>query len=113
MQHFAAQWIDEWCQQSGWTDWFVECSQYWAFPPNSVMPLPIPKQVLQAIKAEKGLCYEEKIWVFSALLSGVLAVIFTCLMVSPMPLVAAFTYCAITFARMEDEILEPPPFVTE
>lgn len=108
MKHFAAQWIDEWCQKSGWTDCFFECSQDWAFPPNAVMPVPIPTQVLCTIKAEPSLCNEEKIWCFSAILSVVLAVILTWLLVSPMPLVAAFIYCAVTVARMEDKTLDSP-----
>jgi hypothetical protein len=108
MKHFAAQWIDEWCQKSGWTDHFFESSQYWAFPPNGVMPVPIPTNVLRTIKAEKGLCYEERVWCFSAILSVILAIVFTWLVVSPMPIVAAFIYCAITVTRMEDETLDSP-----
>jgi len=112
MKHFAAQWIDEWCQKSGWTDWFFECSQYWAFPPNAVMPMPIPTQVLQAIKAEKGLCDEEKFWCFSVVGMAILAIVFTYLFASPMPLIAAFIYGAITVARLENEMFEPP-FLTD
>lgn len=105
MKHFTAQWIEEWCQENGWTDLFLECSRYWAFPPNAVMPVPIPNQVLRKIKAEKGLCFEEKIWCFAAVFSAVTAGISAYLLSSPMPLVAAFAFCAVTAARLEDETL--------
>lgn len=103
MNHYSAQWIEDWCNDNGWTDWFKERSSYWAFPPNSVMPVPIPTQVLQAIKAEKGMCYEEKIWFGAAAFSVIMAAASSYFMASPMPLVAAFSFCAVTAARMEPE----------
>ncbi|UBF25146.1 hypothetical protein K9N68_26475 [Kovacikia minuta CCNUW1] len=109
MNHYSAQWIEEWCQDNGWTDWFMECSRYWAFPPNGVMPVPIPTQVLRTIKAEKGLCFEEKIWCLMAVLIALLASISTYFLASPMPLVVAFAFCAVTVARMEDDTLESTP----
>ena len=60
MNHYAAQWIEDWCSENGWTDLFRERTDYWAFPPNAVMPVPIPTQVLRSIKANRGLCFEEK-----------------------------------------------------
>jgi hypothetical protein len=105
MKHFAAQWIEEWCQENGWTDLFLECSRYWAFPPNAVMPVPIPNQVLRTIKAEKGLCFEEKVWCLAAVFGAVTAGIASYVLSSPMPLVAAFAFCAVTAARLEDETL--------
>ncbi|MGA7933332.1 MAG: hypothetical protein WCA35_07280 [Kovacikia sp.] len=109
MNHYSAQWIEEWCQENGWSDWFMECSHYWAFPPNGVMPVPIPTQVLRTIKAEKGLCFEERIWCLAAVLIALLASISTYFLASPMPLVVAFAFCAVTVARMEDDTLESPP----
>ncbi len=106
MNHYSAQWIEEWCQENGWTDWFMECSRYWAFPPNAVMPVPIPSQVLKAIKAEKGLCFEERIWCLVAVLIAVIAGIFTYFLSSPMPLVIAFAFGAITVARLEDDTID-------
>lgn len=104
MNHYSAQWIEEWCQDNGWTDWFQECSCYWAFPPNAVMPVPIPAQVLKAIKVEKGLCFEEQVWILAALFSVVIAAIYTYFIASPVPLLAAFAFCAVTVARMEDDM---------
>ncbi|MBL1177131.1 hypothetical protein [Pantanalinema sp. GBBB05] len=103
MNHYSAQWIEDWCTANGWTDWFLERSRYWAFPPNAVMPVPIPTQVLRAIKAERGLCYEERVWCWATVLSASLAVLFTYVLSSPMPLIAAFAFCAVTVARMEDD----------
>jgi heme A synthase len=108
MQHFSPQWIEEWCQENGWTDWFLECSRYWAFPPNAVMPVPIPAQVLRTIKAEKGLSVEEQVWCLVVIFTAVLAGICTYFLASPMPLVAAFSFCAIAVAFMEDDTLSEP-----
>jgi hypothetical protein len=106
MQHFSMQWIEEWCQENGWTDLFLECSHYWAFPPNAVMPVPIPMQVLRSIKAKKGMCLEERIWCLAAVSSAIAGVAATYFLSSPMPLIAAFAFCAVTVARMEDETLQ-------
>lgn len=105
MNHYSTQWIEDWCQDNGWTDWFKERSSYWAFPPHSVMPVPIPTQVLRSIKAERGLCYEEKIWCSAAALSAAIAAASTFFLSSPMPLVIAFAFCAVTVARLEDETI--------
>jgi hypothetical protein len=103
MIHYSPQWIQDWCNDNGWTDWFLERSRYWAFPPNAVMPVPIPADALRTIKAQKGLCAEEKIWCFSAVFSAVSGVLLSYFLASPMPAVAAFAFCAITVARMEDD----------
>lgn len=104
MNHYSVRWIEEWCQDNGWTDLFLECSQYWAFPPNAVMPVPIPSKVLRTIKAERGMCKEERIWCAAAVLSAAAAAFASYVLSSPMPLIAAFAFCAVTFARMEEEI---------
>jgi hypothetical protein len=109
MNHYAVQWIEEWCQDNGWTDLFRECSIYWAFPPNAVMPVPIPRQALQAIKAEKGLSPEEQLWSAAAIASAVVACVGTYLLWSPLPLVISFAFCATVVGRMEDETLEAAP----
>lgn len=105
MNHYSAQWIEDWCTENGWTDWFKESASYWAFPPNAVMPVPIPTQVLRSIKATRGLCFEEKLWCAAAGVSAIAAGVFTYFLASPMPLVAAFAFCAVVMARMEDETL--------
>ena len=103
MNHYAAHWIDRWCQDNGWTDWFVERSRYWGFPPNAVMPVPIPSDVLRTLKAQHGLCLEERVWVLSALCGAAIAGVLSYTLNSPMPLVAAFAYGAIVVGRMEEE----------
>lgn len=105
MNRFATQWIDEWCNTNGWTDCFKERSGYWAFPPNAVMPVPIPANVLQTIKAEKGLCLEERIWCVAAIASAIVGGGLSYVLASPMPAVAAFAFCAVAVARMEDDEL--------
>lgn len=76
---------------------------YWAFPPGAVIPEPIPTKILRTIKAEKGLCFEEKVWVISAtvmtLVAAMLSYIFQC----PMPIVFAFAFAAVTVAQLEVE----------
>ncbi len=103
MNHYASQWIDDWCQDNGWTDWFIERSSYWAFPPNAVMPMPIPSQALRSIKANRGLSFTERLWCLSAIAGAVGAGISSYLLSSPMPMVAAFAFCAIAVAQLEDE----------
>jgi hypothetical protein len=103
MNHYSSQWIEDWCQDNGWTDWFLERSRYWGFPPNAVMPMPIPSQALRSIKASRGLCFEERVWCGVAVCSAAIAIAASYVMSSPMPLLAAFAFCAIITAQMEDE----------
>jgi hypothetical protein len=102
MNHYATHWIEDWCQDNGWTDWFFESSRYWGFPPNAVMPVPIPKQALRSIKAQRGMCFEERVWCIVAVSSALLAIVTGYLTSSPMPLLAAFAVCAVITARMEE-----------
>jgi hypothetical protein len=105
MQHFQDEWIQEWCDRNGWTDVFMErYNHYWAFPPNCVMPEPIPQKVMRLIKSEKGLTNNEKKWLYSAAIVSVAAIFTSCLLVTPMPIMLAFGFDAITFARMECEV---------
>ena len=105
MQHFHDEWIQEWCDRNGWTDLFCErYNNYWAFPPNCVMPEPIPQKVLRLIKSEKGLSKsEQKLAGITAIIS-IFAVALSYLWMSPMPLMFAFGLNAISFASMECEI---------
>ncbi|ACK73060.1 conserved hypothetical protein [Gloeothece citriformis PCC 7424] len=104
MKHFCDQWIEEWCQDNGWTDLVISgYNQYWAFPPNAVMPEPIPSKVLRLIKAEKGLCFEEKVWISLVSLASVSAIILCYFLRSPMPLVFTFAFNAIAVAKLEVE----------
>ncbi len=100
---YCTEWVQEWCLDNGWTDLFKERKEYWAFPPHAVMPLPIPSDVLQNIKAEKGLSPQERLW---SGVAWVCAVTFAGLGVyldSPMPLVMAFAICAMIVARMDED----------
>lgn len=103
MKHYTEEWLNEWCYEHGWTDLYIERYQYWAFPPGAVMPEPIPPQALRLIKAEKGLCTEEKLWLSTAAIVSILAAILSYALKCPMPLVFAFAFGAITAARLEVE----------
>jgi len=101
MKHFCDDWIQEWCDNNGWTDWFLECRDYWAFPPHSVMPLPIPKETLMEIKAEKGFSPEEKIWLSISVAISITGGVFSYFLNCPMPVVLAFAFTAIIIANFE------------
>jgi hypothetical protein len=104
MQHFHDEWIQEWCDRNGWTDVFMErCNHYWAFPPNCVMPEPIPQKVMRLIKNEKGLTNNEQKWLYSVAIVSLVATLASFLLLSPMPIMFAFAFDVITFARMECE----------
>lgn len=105
MQHFHDEWIQEWCDRNGWTDLFQErYNHYWAFPPNCVMPEPIPQKVMRLIKNEKGLSSNEQKWLSYALMVSFVAILLSYLLVTPMPLMFAFAFDAVTFARMDCEV---------
>ena len=101
MKHFCEDWLKDWCEDNGWTDLFIESRIYWAFPPNGVMPLPIPKEVLTQIKAEKGFSQEERIWLLLTLSISFIAVVLSYIFSCPMPLVLAFSFCAMVFAHFD------------
>lgn len=104
MNHYCYTWIEDWCRENGWTELFMpQRNEYWAFPPNGVMPLPIPSQVLQQIKAERGLSLVERYWCFAAGIASVAAAGLSYLSHSPMPFVTAFAFCAIVVAALEVE----------
>jgi len=104
MKRFRDEWIDEWCQENGWTDLFVErCSNYWAFPPSSVMPLPIPDDTLRAIKAAKGMSDDEKFWTLAAIAISGLASIFSFIFKNPLPITLAFGCVAFIVGQLEIE----------
>jgi hypothetical protein len=104
MKHYKQEWIEEWCQENGWTDLYIEKYKfYWAFPPGAVMPEPIPSQIMQKIKAEKGFTPEEKFWSISAVICTILAILSAYLLKCPIPLVLAFAFDAATVAQLEME----------
>ncbi len=104
MKHFHDQWIHEWCEENGWTDLFIErYSNYWAFPPNAVMPEPIPTKVLKKIKQQRGLCPDEKWWLGAAIACTLTGMVLGFVLACPMPLVLAFAFDAVTAAQLEVE----------
>ncbi len=104
MRHYCYTWIEDWCKENGWTDLFVvERDQYWAFPPCAVLPLPIPDQTLRSIKRERGMSVDERRWCFAAVGVTLAASIASYFLQSPMPLVAAFAFSAVTVAQMEED----------
>jgi hypothetical protein len=108
MNHYREQWIADWCQEHGWTDWFLQQRRYWAFPPHAVMPTPIPQQALRNIKAEKGFSPDEQIWCLAGLASVIGGVVVSYSLSSPMPMLMTFAICAIVSIRLEDEDLFEP-----
>ena len=104
MKHYSDQWVKEWCQENGWTELFIERQDnYWAFPPNAVMPEPISSRTLKVIKSEKGLSEQEKIWLVCAGIFSLLAIVCSYFFQCPMPLVLAFGFGAITAVQLELE----------
>ena len=103
MKHYSDVWIQEWCQLNGWTDLYIERTHFWAFPPGAVMPEPIPPEALRWIKAQKGLSGEERGWSIAAVVFTVIAAIMSYVFKSPMPMVLAFAFGAITVALLEGD----------
>ena len=103
INHYCEQWIADWCQDHGWTDYFRESSAYWAFPPQAVMPCPLPDRALKSIKADKGLSLSEKQWFSIALLSLVSGTTLSFAINQPLPLILGFAFCAIVVGQIDDE----------
>jgi hypothetical protein len=103
IKKYPIEWVQDWCQDNGWTDLFVERRSYWAFPPHAVLPLPIPNDALRVIKAKRGLSPDEKLWRMAAWMAAGLGAILTYCLECPLPLIAAFAFCAVMVALMEDE----------
>lgn len=102
MKKYPKAWVQEWCDRNGWTELFVERYGYWAFPPGSVLPQPIPPTILESIRHTKGLSPRERssyslCWGCTVLAMGV-SYGWNC----PLPLVAAFIVSAIVVAYWEE-----------
>jgi hypothetical protein len=67
------------------------------------MPEPIPPRVLRLIKAEKGLSRDERFLSISAVVVTLVAAILSYLLKSPMPMVLAFAFAAVSVALLEVE----------
>jgi hypothetical protein len=104
MRHYCDEWIQEWCDGNGWTEpMLVSANFYWAFPPNGVMPEPIPVEILRLIKSEKGFTDDEKKCLGSAVLVSFICAVISIFWRCPLPLVVAFAFSAISVARLDVE----------
>jgi hypothetical protein len=102
MNRYCRTWIEDWCHSNGWTDLFtVKKNEYWAFPPQAVMPLPIPSEVLSVIKQQKGLTMDERKWRAMAVGVTAIASILSYFSHSPMPLIAAFGCSALIVGHLD------------
>ncbi len=45
MDKFQEHNAQKWCERNGWTNMFSQDGQFYAFPPNAVIPQPISKEV--------------------------------------------------------------------
>lgn len=107
---YHPQWITDWCEEHGWTDVFVECRQFWAFPPGAVLPQPIPLDVLIAIKKDQGMSPLE--WQSCSVLLGLLllAIAIAWHWTTPLPLLSLFGLMTGWVAWLDDsEAPQPPP----
>lgn len=50
MENSIERHIKKWCENSGWTDSFVQKGQFYAFPPGAVIPLPVPTAAIESAK---------------------------------------------------------------
>jgi hypothetical protein len=97
------QYIQQWCQENGWTDLFVEQRQFWAFPPNAVLPVPVPTHALEGFYAEREMTPQVGLINLFSIGAALGAVFLTEFTQSPIPLLAAFGCCAIAVALLEEE----------
>ncbi|WP_247216279.1 hypothetical protein [Synechococcus sp. C9] len=104
VKRLADAWIDQWCQEQGWTEWVASGGTYWAFPPQAVMPVPIPREVLQELKATYGLSPQERWAVGVMLASTIIALLGSWYSHCPIPLVGAFSLGALLTAAMDTEL---------
>ena len=83
----------------------MEQYQYWAFPPGAVMPLPIPAHVFEGFRDNRALRLQDKLGYTAAMVVTLVAVYWSYVTQSPMPVVAAFCFCAIAIATLEEDIV--------
>jgi hypothetical protein len=97
------QYIQQWCQEHGWTDLFVEQRQFWAFPPGSVLPVPVPTRALEGFYNEREMTPQVGLLNLCSIGVALCAILLTVITLSPVPLLAAFGCCAIAVALLEEE----------
>jgi hypothetical protein len=98
---YSYHWIQDWCQENGWTDLFVERQSFWAFPPGAVIPEPIPGDVLVALKRVHGYSPIERNSFGLIVAIALLASAVSLWSHSPFPLVVAFCLASLVVAWLE------------
>ena len=101
MKHYCDEWVQEWCQENGWSDLYVEQNQYWAFRPNAVMPEPIPSETLQSIKQHNGLSPQEKRWSITAIVATIIGLVMSLYFLCPIFLILVFGFDSFTIANID------------
>ena len=94
--------LNQWCCDNGWTDLFVERYQFWAFPPGSVLPLPVPSTVLEDIHARHYHAWKYPVGYSAVITGSAFALLCSLLMHSPMPAIVAFACSAIAIGILDD-----------
>ena len=102
MTHPLYPYLNQWCNDNGWTDLFIERYQFWAFPPGSVLPLPLPSAVLEDIHSQHYHNIKYSLPYLTVLLGMMSAISLSFLSHSPMPLIAAFAVGAIAVGILDD-----------
>jgi hypothetical protein len=97
--------IQQWCQEHGWTDLFIEQRQFWAFPPGSFIPVPVPTSALKRFYAKQYPTRQAKVLSLSVVGAALGAVTIAALTLSPVPLLLGFGCCAIAVALLEPEYI--------
>jgi hypothetical protein len=59
--------IQTWCENNGWTDYFIHDGEFYAFPPEAVIPVPIPMQLIKGATLYNIFRY---LWVLLLCMSG-------------------------------------------
>ncbi|MCG9893082.1 MAG: hypothetical protein MH252_18665 [Thermosynechococcaceae cyanobacterium MS004] len=105
MPNVLYQYLQHWCQEQGWTDLFIEHRQFWAFPPGSFMPVPVPRSAIERFYDKHTLSPQAKILSLAVLVLALGAIAWTALTLSPIPLLLGFACCAIAVGLQEPEYL--------
>jgi hypothetical protein len=105
MPRVLHRYIQQWCQEHGWTDLFIEQRQFWAFPPGSFIPVPVPTSAIKRFYANQYPTRQAKVLSLSVVGAALGAVTITALTLSPVPLLLGFGCCAIAVALLEPEYI--------
>ena len=94
--------LNQWCQEHGWTDLFVERYQFWAFPPGGVLPLPLPHAAIEGFYAQQATTQKHWFCYGLSVVSTLIAIPLAIASQSPMPLLAAFACAAIAVGMLDE-----------